>query len=50
MLSFLKAAAKWTAIAAWFDISGRVIGAPLDFFFASIPWLAWLDGYTNMTH
>jgi hypothetical protein len=40
-------AVKWTAIAVWFDISDRLIGAPLDWLFAQSHWTAWLDGFTN---
>ena len=47
----LLATAKWTAIAVWFDLSDRLISAPLDRLFAAIPSLAWLDGYVNIvTH
>jgi hypothetical protein len=48
MISFVKPAANWTAIAIWFDISDRLIGGPLDWLFAQSHWTAWLDGFTNV--
>ena len=42
------AAAKWTAIAVWFDLADRLISAPIDRLLAIYPSLAWLDGYVNV--
>ncbi len=51
MTDLCKQAAKWTAIAVWFDLSGRFISAPIDWLLAAYPSLAWLDGYVNVaTH
>jgi hypothetical protein len=50
MANLLGTAGKWTAIAVWFDLSGRLISAPLDWFFASVPSLAWLNGVVNVVN
>ena len=46
--AMVKGAAKWLAIAVWFDVSGRFIGAPIDWLCANVTWLSWLDGYVNI--
>ena len=48
MRNIAFAALKWTAIAVWFDITGRLISSPLDRLFAAYPALTWLDGLTNV--
>lgn len=48
MLNSIKFAAKWAAIAVWFDVTGRLIGAPLDILFSLSHYTAWLDGFSNV--
>lgn len=51
MRNLATSAIKWTTIAVWFDLSSRFIGAPFDYLLSLTPYLAWLNGYTNIiTH
>lgn len=46
-MELFKFATKWTAIAIWFDLSGRFIGAPFDWLFSLSTLTSWLDGTTK---